>query len=158
MKEQYANNQEDLLLRNGRIYTMDAADTVAQAMLIHGGRVAAVGSRRDVEQMARLGTATLDLDGAFVVPGLLDTHPHLLHYGVLEEPLIKIWDCRNYDEIVARIAARAGQQPPGEWLQATPVGEPHFFFCRSYRDLNEAILPNRWVLDRASTHFLVRRR
>jgi predicted amidohydrolase YtcJ len=36
MKEQVANNQEDLLIRNGRIYTMDDADTVAQAVLIHG--------------------------------------------------------------------------------------------------------------------------
>src|SRR6266508_4185625 len=152
MKERFANNQEDLLIRNGRIYTMDDADTLAQAVLIHGGCVAAVGSQRDVEQMARAGTPTLDLDGAFAVPGLLDTHPHLLHYGALEQPLIKIWDCRNHDEIVARIRERAGQQRPSEWLQASPVGEPHFFFRRSYRDLNEGMLPNRWVLDPASTH------
>jgi predicted amidohydrolase YtcJ len=105
-----------------------------------------------VEQIAHPGTATLDLDGAFAIPGLLDTHPHLLHYGALEQSLIKIWDCRNHDEIVARIHERAGQQRPGEWLQTTPVGEPHFFFRRSYRDLNEGILPNRWVLDRTSTH------
>jgi predicted amidohydrolase YtcJ len=129
---------------------MDDADTVAEAVLVHGGRVAAVGSRREVERMARPGAETLDLDGAVAVPGLLDTHPHLLHYGTLEAPLVPIWTCRDHDEIVARLAERAGQVPPGEWLQATPVGEPHYFFRRSYRDLNEGVLPDRRVLDRAS--------
>src|SRR6266545_2793229 len=126
MKERFANNQEDLLIRNGRIYTMDDADTLAQAVLIHGGCVAAVGSQRDVEQMARAGTPTLDLDGAFAVPGLLDTHPHLLHYGALEQPLIKIWDRRNHDEIVARIRERAGQQRPSSGCRRVPSASRTF--------------------------------
>jgi predicted amidohydrolase YtcJ len=140
-----------LLIRGGRIYTMDDANPIAEAVLVHDGRVVAVGARRDVERMARPGTATVDLDGAFAVPGLLDTHPHLLHYGTLEAPLVPIWDCRDHDEIVAALTERVGQLPPGEWLQATPVGEPHYFFRRSYRDLNEGILPDRRVLDRVST-------
>ncbi len=135
----------DLLIENGCIYTMDDAGAVVEAVLVHDGRVVAAGSRTDVARMARPGTATLDLAGAFAVPGLLDTHPHLLHYGLAEAPLVKIWDCRDH----AEIAERARHRPPGEWLQATPVGEPHF--RRSYRDLKEGILPDRLVLDRAST-------
>ncbi|MCX7309073.1 MAG: amidohydrolase family protein [Afipia sp.] len=123
---------EDLLIHGARILTMDRNDSIAEALLISKGRIVAV-------------------EGASVVPGLLDTHPHLLHYGSLEEPLIKIWDCRNHSEIIEKIADRARREPAGEWLQATPVGEPHFFHRRSYKDLKEGLLPDRAALDRASS-------
>ncbi len=141
----------DLLIHGGRVYTMDDERSVADAVLISAGRVVAVGSREDVQAAAKPGTKRLDLEGATVVPGLLDTHPHLLHYGSLEEPLIRLWNCRNHDEIVTKIQERAAREPKGTWLQATPIGEPHFFHRRSYKDLAEGVLPNRWTLDRAST-------
>ena len=144
------DDRRDLLIRNGNVLTMDAGGTRAEAVLISEGRVAAVGANREVEQMAGGDTERLDVAGATVVPGLLDTHPHLLHYGSLEEPLVRIWDCRDHDEIVTAIAARAEDEPRGAWLQATPLGEPHFFHRRSYRDLKEGVLPDRHVLDRAS--------
>jgi predicted amidohydrolase YtcJ len=142
---------EDLLIYGGRIYPMDDADGVVEAALIRDGRVAATGERGAVQRAAQPGTRTLDLRGAVAVPGLIDTHPHLLHYGTLEAPLVRIWDCSDHEQIVARIGEAARGRPAGEWLQATPVGEPHFFFRRSYRDLKERILPDRRVLDRAST-------
>jgi len=140
----------ELLIRNGRIYTMDESDSLAEAVLLRDGRVVAVGSARELTPLASRAAATLDLEGAIIVPGLLDTHPHLLHYGAIEAPLVRLWDCRDHAEIVARLAERAALSPPGAWVQATPIGEPHFFFRRSYRDLREAVLPDRRVLDRAS--------
>jgi hypothetical protein len=130
---------------------MDSVDTRAEAVLIGGGRIVAVGSNHDLEKLAGPETKRLDVDGASVLPGLLDTHPHLVGFGILEELLIKIWDCRNHEEIVATISRHAEGQPEGTWLQTTPVGEPHFFHRRSYRDLKEGMLPDRTVLDRAST-------
>ncbi|MGE0873511.1 MAG: amidohydrolase [Burkholderiales bacterium] len=144
------SGEQAVLFHGGRIHTMDSADTVAEALLVDAGRIVATGSRRDVERLAPAGTRKLDLGGASMVPGLLDTHPHLLHYGSLEEPLVKLWDCRNHAEIVARLTARAQREPAGEWIQATPVGEPHFFHRRSFRDLEEGVLPDRHSLDRAS--------
>jgi predicted amidohydrolase YtcJ len=144
-------NDQDLLIHDARIYTMDSRDTIAEAVLISKGRIAAIGSKNDVEQLAPRNSRRLNAQGASIVPGLLDTHPHLLHYGSLEEPLIKIWDCRNHEEIIAKIADRARREPEGEWLQATPVGEPHFFHRRSYKDLTEGLLPDRLALDKASS-------
>jgi predicted amidohydrolase YtcJ len=143
-------DDQDLLIHDARIYTMDTRDTIAEAVLISRGRIAAIGSRNDVEQVSPRNSCRLNAQGASIVPGLLDTHPHLLHYGSLEEPLIKIWDCRNHEEIIAKIADRARREPEGEWLQATPVGEPHFFHRRSYKDLTEGLLPDRRALDKAS--------
>jgi predicted amidohydrolase YtcJ len=144
-------SDQDLLIHDARIYTMDPRDTIAEAVLISKGRIAAIGSKKDVEQVTPRNSRRLNAQGASIVPGLLDTHPHLLHYGSLEEPLIKIWDCRNHEEIVANIADRARREPEGEWLQATPVGEPHFFHRRSYKDLTEGLLPDPLALDKASS-------
>jgi len=144
-------DDQDLLIYHARIYTMDPHDTIAEALLIHKGKIAAVGSRKDVEPLASSTSCRLNAQGASIVPGLLDTHPHLLHYGSLEKPLVKIWDCCNHDEIVDRIAQRAKVEAEGEWIQATPVGEPHFFHRRSYKDLAEGLLPDRRSLDKAST-------
>ncbi len=145
------DSDQDLFIHDARIYTMDARDTIAEAVLISKGRITAIGSKNDVEQVTPRTSRRMNAQGASIVPGLLDTHPHLLHYGSLEEPLVKIWDCRNHEEIIAKIADRARREPEGEWLQATPVGEPHFFHRRSYKDLKEGLLPDRLALDKAST-------
>ncbi len=149
MREQHED--QDLVIVNGNVLTMDSIDTQSEAVLISGGKVVAVGSNRDLEEMAGPDTKRLDVNGAPVLPGLLDTHPHLQGFGLMEELLIKIWNCRNHNEIVATIAPHAERKPKGTWLQTTPVGEPHFFHRHSYRDLEEGILPNRKVLDQAST-------
>lgn len=143
--------EPDLLISSGNVLTMDDGDRRAEAVLVRDGAIVAVGTEREVKDSARAGFQRLDAAGATALPGLLDTHPHLLHYGSIEEDLIRIWDCQDHDEIVATIAKRAATETPGTWLQTTPVGEPHFFHRRSFRDLKEGVLPDRWALDRAST-------
>jgi len=145
------HEEQDLFIINGNVLTMDSVDTRSEAVLISGGKVEAVGSNRDLAELAGSDMKRLDVNGATVLPGLIDTHPHLQGFGLMEEPLIKIWTCHNHDEIVATIARHAEERPKGTWLLTTPVGEPHFFHRLSYRDLSEGILPNRKVLDRAST-------
>ena len=57
----------------------------------------------------------------------------------------------DHEDIVARIAAKAAETPPGEWVMTTPVGEPHYFIRRSWRDLARGPrCPTREVLDRAT--------
>jgi predicted amidohydrolase YtcJ len=93
----------------------------------------------------------VDLQGASMMPGLIDTHPHLFHFGAFTYPLVDLSDAVSHADIVARLRARASQTESGKWVMATPVGEAHYFLRRSWRDLEEAELPNRHVLDRAST-------
>lgn len=142
-----------VLYRNGVILPF-AQTNVAQpaaTLLTDGRRVVAVGSEEDVGQVAERDAEQVDLHGATLLPGLIDAHPHLLHYGSLHEPLVDIQDAASHDDIVTRIAERAKVTPPGEWIMTTPVGEPHYFIRRSYEDLAEGDLPPREVLDRASS-------
>jgi predicted amidohydrolase YtcJ len=134
------------VLRGGHVVTCDPANPIAEALAFDGGRIAAVGAERDMPA----GAEVIDLDGSTVLPGLIDTHPHIMHFGVLAEPLVDLADAVNHADIVGRIAAKAATTPAGEWVMATPVGEPHYFIRRSWRDLAEGLLPDRSVLDRAT--------
>ncbi len=138
---------ERLLIHGGQVRTCDKSNPVAEAVLIEKGRILAVGATADLRAMASPGAREMDVDGAVVLPGLIDTHPHLLHYGSLEEPLVDLRDARDHAEIRQRIAARARVTPAGEWIMTTPVGDAHFFITRSARDLPEGDLPDRHFLD-----------
>ncbi len=143
-------NDAALLFTGGRVLVLDGPAREAQALLVRAGRVVAAGDRAELRAAAGSGAREIDLDGATALPGLIDTHPHLLHFGVLSEPLVDIGDARSHADIVERIAQRAEAEPAGEWIMATPVGEPHYFLRRSWRDLAEGELPDRAVLDRAT--------
>ncbi len=89
------------------------------------------------------------------MPGFIDTHPHLLHFGgVIAEPLVDLGDAVDHMDIAARLTFRTKTTPAGgEWIMTTPpVGEPHYFLRRSYRHLTERVLPDRITLDRAAPH------
>src|SRR5437868_4576224 len=140
------------LIHNANIYCFDDEDSVADAILIESGRVVAVGRVDELRQLtAARRVENWDLHGATVLPGLIDTHPHLLHFAARNAPLVDISDAVSHDQIVDRIAERAGTTPAGEWIMTTPVGEAYYFIRRSYRDLAEGELPTRQVLDRASS-------
>jgi predicted amidohydrolase YtcJ len=141
-----------ILLKNANVITCDATGTTGTALTIDVGRVIAVGDESSVRARTGASAQTVDLQGATVLPGLIDTHPHLMHFGALAEPLVDITDARSHQDITNRIAQRAEQLPHGEWIMTTPVGEPHYFIRRSYRDLPEGTLPDRSVLDRAAPH------
>ena len=72
----------DLVLYNGKIITVDANFSLAQAIAVRDGKILKVG--RDAEVLALAGPATrrIDLQGRAVIPGLIDTHTHLHEYGL----------------------------------------------------------------------------
>src|SRR6266516_6097813 len=80
-----------------------------------------------------------------------DRHPSApSHFAVRQAPLVDIMTAVSHEDIVRRIADRAKSAPAGEWIMTTPVGEPHYFIRRTYKDMEEGELPTRHVLDRAT--------
>ncbi|QKZ16147.1 amidohydrolase [Streptomyces chartreusis] len=139
----------DVVYTDGEVLVNEAGET-AEAILLRNGRVAAVGSTAEVLQASGPLTERQNLDGATVIPGLIDSHPHLLHFSAFQAPLVDITGARSHDDILEAIRRKAEQTPKGEWIVTTPVGEPHYFHRRSWRDLAEGMLPDRHVLDRAT--------
>ena len=73
---------EKTLYTNGRIVTMDAAGTVAEAVLVAGNVIEAVGSKDGLAALAGPGCRTVDLKGASLYPGFIDTHSHASLYAM----------------------------------------------------------------------------
>ncbi|HET9415471.1 MAG TPA: amidohydrolase family protein, partial [Pseudolabrys sp.] len=67
-----------MILRNGRITTLDRAKPAANAVAIADGEILAVGEERDTLPLAGPQTQVIDLGGRTVIPGLIDSHTHLI--------------------------------------------------------------------------------
>jgi predicted amidohydrolase YtcJ len=143
--------QGTVVFLGGPVHLMDGVTPPHHALVIRDGRVLAAGTEAAMRALAGPDARTVDVEGGVVMPGLVDTHPHVLHFTARLRAVVDITGARDHADIVGRIRAQAARTPRGEWIQTTPVGEPHFFIRRSYRDLPERRLPDRHVLDRATT-------
>src|SRR5437660_12895152 len=66
----------DLVLRNGKIITVDEAKPVVEALAVSGDTITAVGSNQDIQRYVSGSTKAIDLKGALAIPGLIDAHVH----------------------------------------------------------------------------------
>src|SRR5690606_32244155 len=146
MNNEIANlNDRPTVFYGGNVLTLDGRTSPSQALAIDHGRVLGVGGREAMCALAGPKARLVDVQGGTVMPGIIDTHPHLLHFSARAFHLVDITDARNHAEILERIRRKAAETPEGEWIRTTPVGEPHYFVRRSYKDLEERCLPNRFA-------------
>ena len=121
----WADDDEDckagssLRLVNGNIHTMDRKDSVVSSVLIKNGKFAAVGHRRGDDgddQCAR----TINLHGRTVVPGIIDSHNHILLLGLRPGRDARLENANSIKEALDTLSARAAEAKPGEWV--TSIG------------------------------------
>ena len=151
-----AQGTADLVLTNGRIYTVDNARPEASALAVRGARVLFVGSDREAKALAGPSTQVIDLHGATVVPGITDAHAHLLGLGNMLRR-VNLAGSTSYDEVIARVKASARDVRPGEWIQGRgwdqnrwPVKE-----FPTHEALSRAFPNNPVVLGRIDGHALL---
>jgi predicted amidohydrolase YtcJ len=106
----------DLVLLNGRVYTLDAARPRAEAFAVLGGRFIAVGDSQDIRALVADRTEVIDAQGMTVTPGFIDAHSHPASGGIQELVNVNL-DLRSIAEIKDALRARAEQTPPGQWVQ-----------------------------------------
>lgn len=87
----------------------------AEAIAIADGEILAVGSAAEIEALAASTTRIVDLDGATVLPGLVDSHTHLFGLGA-KLRRVSLYDVPTEEEAVERVVARAARTPKGEWV------------------------------------------
>jgi predicted amidohydrolase YtcJ len=138
----------DAVYVNGYLYTVDARETVHEALAVRDGRIAYVGSNEGARALAGSATRVIDLKGRLLMPGLVDGHMHPLEGGTV---LLK---CNlNYERLtVAQMQARiqtcldqTQAAEPGKWLEVA-----NWF--------REAMLPNGVATTRATLDMLKTRR
>ena len=107
----------DLVLINGQVLTVDARDSVAQAVAISGGRIVAVGTTAQIQPRLGANTEVIDLHGRTVTPGLIDSHVHFSEAEALFNVDLGDEKVKTMADVLDRIAAKAATLKPGEWLQ-----------------------------------------
>ena len=105
----------DLIVSNARIYTVDTNRPLVDAMAVRGGRVVFTGPARLAMALKGTNTEMVDAGGKTIIPGMIDAHVHLAGLG----QAVRTVDLRgttSYDEVIARVAARAKEVPAGTWI------------------------------------------
>ena len=105
----------DMVLKNGKIVTMDDAIPEAQAIAIAGDRIVAVGSDAKIEAMVGDNTEVIDLQGKLVIPGFIEGHGHSMGLG-RAKMVLDLTQVHSWQEIVDMVAAAAQNAEPGTWI------------------------------------------
>ncbi len=108
--------EADLILHNGRIYTMDKKVGYCSAVAISGNRIVALGSDDTIGTLLSSRGRKIDLEGRCVVPGLVDTHLHFQSYALSLQQL-NLSDVPTLAEAVAMVKEAAPISDGVEWLE-----------------------------------------
>ncbi|MFJ3922252.1 amidohydrolase [Streptomyces sp. NPDC090022] len=107
----------DLLVRNAKVFTGDPGRPHARAVAIRDGRIVALGDDHDLAPLVGPGTRVVDALGRRVVPGLNDSHLHVIRGG-LNYVLELRWDgVRSLRRALAMLREQAGRTPKGQWIR-----------------------------------------
>jgi len=119
--------EPETILFNGRIATNDPARPEAQAVAIAGGRIAAVGDDRAIVPLAEAATRRIDLHGRRAIPGLIDSHMHVIRGG-LNYTLELRWDgVPSLADAMAMLRAQVARTPSPQWVRVVGGFTEHQF-------------------------------
>jgi predicted amidohydrolase YtcJ len=133
----------DFILYNGRFSTLDRANGSPEAVAIANGRFLSVGRVRDVEATAGATTKRIDLQGRRVIPGLIDSHMHIIRGG-LNYNLELRWDgLRSLSVALNMLKAQVARTPAPQWVRVVGGFTEHQFLEKRLPTIDElnAIAP-----------------
>jgi predicted amidohydrolase YtcJ len=139
-----------LVLRHGKIVTVDRHGTIAEAVAIDDDTILHVGSSAEMQPFIGPETRVIELGGACVIPGLIDAHAHMDREG-LRDLFPSLAGAQSVREVVDIIAREVAAKSPGEWLVTGPLGTPPYHFDVAEM-LAENRVPTRWDLDAVAPH------
>jgi hypothetical protein len=129
-----------LILVNGKVWTENAAQPVAQAVALDGATILAVGDDAAIRKLAGPETRVVDLHGRSLLPGFNDAHVHFL-IGGASLTTVQLRSCRSQAELRERVAAFARTLPSGAWIRDG---------LWDHQRWTPASLPNHQLIDEAS--------
>jgi len=106
----------DTVLTNGKIITVDAQFSIAQAVAVRADRIVAVGTNQDIARLAGPNTKRIDLRGRAVVPGFIDNHAHFQEEGAYWTMELRFDGMDTRKKVLDAIAAKAKATPNGGWV------------------------------------------
>lgn len=105
----------DLVLRNGKVATVDEGFTIAEAVAIRAHEIIAVGSDAEIAAYVGADTEVVDLQGRLAIPGFIEGHGHFTSLG-RTKLILDLTTAASWQEIVAMVEGAARAAEPGEWI------------------------------------------
>ncbi|KAI5677020.1 hypothetical protein M9H77_07970 [Catharanthus roseus] len=105
----------DFIITNGTIYTSEDSMLFAEAMAIRKGRIIHVGNYSSIKDLSGSETKMLNLEGKIVVPGLIDSHVHLI-FGGLQMVRVELRGVNSKDLFVSKVEEAVRNMEHGSWL------------------------------------------
>jgi predicted amidohydrolase YtcJ len=142
-----AHAQADLILTNGKIATMDREGKFVQAVAVKDGKVLATGSNAQVLKLKRGDTQVIDAGGRTVIPGLNDSHLHVIREGLNYNMELR-WDgVTSLKRALEMLKEQAARTPDGEWVKVVGGWTEHQFEEKRLPTLEEinAAVPDKPV-------------
>lgn len=108
-------HKADSLIINAVVYTVDSAQSVAEAVAIRDGKILAVGRLQDLEKWKGAHTEVIDAKGQFLMPGFIEGHGHIHGLGasLINLDLMKV---KNWEEAVQLVKEAVAKAKPGDWI------------------------------------------
>jgi hypothetical protein len=130
----------DLILLSCRLW--DGAPSSDEAVALGAGRILARGTNREMTELRGPDTRAIDVGGRRMIPGLIDSHIHLVRGARTWNHEVRWDDALSLEEALMRVSARAEELGPGHWVGVMGGWHPHQF--------EERRLPSSEDLDRAA--------
>ncbi len=105
----------DLVLRGGKVATVDPALGNTEAIAVNGYQVTAVGSNDEISAYIGPDTEVIELNGRFAMPGFSEGHGHFFSLGESKR-ILDLNDVSNWNEVVSMVAVAVDKAQPGEWI------------------------------------------
>jgi predicted amidohydrolase YtcJ len=134
----------ELVLLNGKIVTVDADESIAEAVAVTDGKISAVGTNEEIREWTGPATQVIDLGGKTVIPGLIESHAHITSTAMRMHGVVDLSEeagVKSIADIQKKIADKAAEVGPGVWISGAREDD--------YK-LAEKRHPTRWELDEAS--------
>ncbi|MFG1344422.1 amidohydrolase [Xanthobacter autotrophicus DSM 431] len=138
------SNTADLILLNGKVTTLDRTNPQAEAVAVKDGRILFTGSGADAMRLAGAATKTIDLGGRRVIPGLIDSHMHIIRGGLNYNMELR-WDgVRSLADAMEMLKRQVAITPAPQWVRVVGGFTEHQFAEKRLPTLEEinAVAPD----------------
>lgn len=105
----------DVLIKGGTIYTAEEKSPTAEAIVVNADTIRFVGSLKEAQEYQGENTEIIDLQGATLTPGLIESHGHIMGVGYNEMNL-DLMAVTSYEELVEKVKEAAAKAEPGQWI------------------------------------------
>lgn len=133
----YAQGNADIIIYNAKVHAMDENNTTAEAIALKGNKVLAIGTNTEINKLRSKKSKSIDAKGKTVVPGLFDSHAHVIRAGRFYNSELR-WDGVNsLEKALQMLKEQAQRTPKGQWVRVVGGWSPYQFKEERFPTLEE---------------------